>query len=63
MKTILLIFSLIFIAGCATVVGQDFPIENVEKIEKGITSKSQIFALFGEPREKKLKTNNIEIWA
>jgi hypothetical protein len=63
MKNIALFICLIFITSCASTIGEDFPIENAQKIVKGVTTKNQILTLFGEPRTKELKTNNIEVWS
>lgn len=51
LRSILAVVTLSFgmvVAGCATV-GKDFPTHNVDQIETGETTRSQIQEMFGEP--------------
>ena len=55
-----LCIALILSAGCATV-GQDFPVDQVKRIEIGETTKAEIRAMFGEPWRVGLE-DGLETW-
>jgi len=53
--------AMIFSAGCATV-GQDFPTDQVKKIQIGQTTKEEVRAMFGEPWRVGLE-DGLETWS
>jgi len=48
----------LFIAGC---VGRNFPTTSVKEIRPNVTTKEEIFAIFGEPAQKGIDTG-FETW-
>lgn len=55
----------LFITACATsnyTVGNDFPTENIDKIEREETTSSDLVSLFGEPYSKSVISEDTEKW-
>ena len=48
-KLSLLIVLLMSISACMPLAGQPFPVENVKKIEIGVTTKTDVLDMFGAP--------------
>ena len=57
----IIITAMIFSAGCATV-GQDFPADQVKKIQIGRTTKEEVRTMFGEPWRVGLE-DGLETWS
>ncbi len=62
MNKVIVLICLFILSSCASIVGQDFNLGSAKHIRNGETTKSELMLLFGEPREKEIKNNNIEIW-
>lgn len=53
----------LFIISCATsIVGRDFNLVDVDKLEEGKTTTSEVMQIFGQPMSKTVTSEGIEVW-
>jgi len=65
MRLIYIVLASFFIISCASTnyeIGSNFTAEQVEGIEKGVTTQLDIIAVFGEPASKTRTSEGSEVW-
>ena len=61
-RRLLVLLAAVLLAGCANlVVGRPIPLENVQQVREGFTTRDRALTLFGEPL-RKVPSEDGEIW-